>query len=164
MKKRGRRSSFKRSIRRVKDVKSELEEAWYEHDHAVQQKRNPKPYLDQIAELDKRQAQLEKDLEPARARRNQLKEEIKKIQSGAKEIEDEIAKLAAERDKWIRVMENATFKLGPFSFYKIAKIQQISLDEFDRNRFDQPVARVDRLPNVSSGDQSAGIRKGAASV
>ncbi len=110
---------FQEIDQKVKDVKSELEEAWYEHDHAVQQKRNPKPYLDEIAELDKRKAQLEKELEPARARRNQLKEEIKKIQSGAKEIEDEIAKLAAERDKWTRVMENATFKLGPFSFYKI---------------------------------------------
>ena len=108
---------FQEIDQKVKDVKSELEEAWYEHDHAVQQKRNPKPYLDEIAELDKRKAQLEKELEPARARRNQLKEEIKKIQSGAKEIEDEIAKLAAERDKWIRVMENATFKLGPFSLY-----------------------------------------------
>src|SRR3970282_24497 len=78
---------FQEIDQKVKNVKSELEEAWYEHDHAVQQKRNPKPYLDLIAELDKRQAQLEKELEPARERRNQLKEEIKKIQSGAKTIE-----------------------------------------------------------------------------
>jgi hypothetical protein len=35
---------FQEADQRVKDVKSELEEAWYEHDHAVQQKRNPKPY------------------------------------------------------------------------------------------------------------------------
>ena len=27
----------------VKFIKSELEEAWYEHDHAIQQQRNPKP-------------------------------------------------------------------------------------------------------------------------
>ena len=95
---------FQEIDQKVKDVKSELEEAWYEHDHAVQQKRNPKPYLEEIAELDKRKAHLEKELEPARARRNQLKEEIKKIQSGGKEIEDEIAKLSGERDKWVRVM------------------------------------------------------------
>ncbi|MGH7812230.1 MAG: hypothetical protein ACREP5_18320, partial [Candidatus Binatia bacterium] len=129
---------------KVKDVKSELEEAWYEHDHAVQQKRNPKPYLDIIADLDKKKARLEKDLEPAQAKRSQLKEEIKKIQSGAKDIEDDLGKIAAERDKWVRVMENTSFKLGPFSFFKIPKIEQVSLDEFDRNRFDQPVARVDR--------------------
>ena len=152
---------FQEIDQKVKDVKSELEEAWYEHDHAVQQKRNPKPYLDEIAELDKRKAQLEKELEPARARRSQLKEEIKKIQSGAKEIEDEIGKLAAERDKWIRVMENTTFKLGPFSPYKIPKIQQISLDEFDRNRFDQPVARVDRCVTCHLAINRPGFEKEA---
>src|SRR5258708_635031 len=74
---------------KVKDVKSELEEAWYEHDHAVQQKRNPKPYLDLIAELNKRKAELDKALEPIAARRNQLKDEIKSIQSGGKDIETE---------------------------------------------------------------------------
>ncbi len=103
---------FQEIDQKVKDVKSELEEAWYEHDHAVQQKRNPKPYLDLIGDLDKRKAQLDKELLPARDRRVQLKEEIKKIQSGAKEIEDELAKMTAERDKWVRVMENATFKLA----------------------------------------------------
>ncbi|MGH7854615.1 MAG: c-type cytochrome [Candidatus Binatia bacterium] len=143
----------------VKDVKSELEEAWYEHDHAVQQKRNPKPYLDEIAELDKRKARLEKDLEPARARRNQLKEEIKKIQSGAKDVEGELAKLTAERDKWIRVMDNVTLKLGPFTLSKIPSIQQVSLDEFDRNRFDQPVARVDRCVTCHLAINRPGFEK-----
>jgi DNA repair exonuclease SbcCD ATPase subunit len=119
---------FQEIDQQVKNVKSELEEAWYEHDHALQQKRNPKPYLDVIAELDKRQAQLEKELEPARERRNQLKEEIKKIQSGAKTIEDDLAKMTVERDKWIRVMDNATLKLGPVTLPKIPKIQQVSLD------------------------------------
>jgi mono/diheme cytochrome c family protein/predicted nucleic acid-binding Zn-ribbon protein len=143
----------------VKNVKSELEEAWYEYDHAVQQKRDPKPYLDVIAELDKRHAGLEKLLEPAREKRNQLKEEIKKIRSGAREIEDEIAKLAAERDKWIRVMENATIKLGPLTLPKIPKIQQVSLDEFDRNRFDQPVARVDRCQTCHLAINRPGFEK-----
>jgi mono/diheme cytochrome c family protein len=150
---------FQEIDQKVKDVKSELEEAWYEHDHAVQQRRDPKPYLEEIAELDNRKAQLDKQLEPARLRRNQLKEEIKKIRSGAKAIEDEIAKLAAERDKWLRVMENATFRVGPFSFYKIPKIQQVSLDEFDRNRFDQPVARVDRCQTCHLAINRAGFEK-----
>ena len=104
---------FQEADQKVKNVKSELEEAWYEHDHAVQQKRDPKPYLDLIGELEKGKAQLDKELDPARDRRNQLKEEIKKIQLGAKEIEDELTKMSTERDKWVRVMENDTFKLGP---------------------------------------------------
>jgi septal ring factor EnvC (AmiA/AmiB activator) len=87
----------------------------------VQQKRHPQPYLDVIAGLDKKKAAFDKELIPIRDKRNQLKEEIKKIRSGAKEIEDELGKLTAERDKWVRVMENVTFKLGPFSFYKIPR-------------------------------------------
>jgi mono/diheme cytochrome c family protein/predicted nucleic acid-binding Zn-ribbon protein len=150
---------FQEIDQQVKNVKSELEEAWYEHDHAVQQKRNPKPYLDIIAELDKRQARLEKELEPARERRNQLKEEIKKIQSGARPIEDELAKMTAERDKWIRVMENATLTLGPVTLPNIPKIQQVSLDEFDRNRFDQPVARVDRCQTCHLAINRPGFEK-----
>ncbi|MDP9130635.1 MAG: c-type cytochrome, partial [Candidatus Binatota bacterium] len=152
---------FQEADQRVKDVKSELEEAWYEHDHAVQQKRNVQPYLDVIAGLDKKKAVLEKELEPLRARRNQLKDEIKKIQSGAKEIENELGKMTGERDKWIRVKENVTFKLGPMTFFKIAKIQQVSLDEFDRNRFDQPVARVDRCQTCHLAINRAGFEKEA---
>ncbi len=152
---------FQEADQQVKDVKSELEEAWYEHDHAVQQKRNPQPYLDVIAGLDQRKALLDKQLEPANAKRNQLKEEIKKIQSGAMEIENELGKMTAERDKWIRVMENVTFKLGPFTFPKIPKIQQASLDEFDRNRFDQPVARVDRCQTCHLAINRPGFEKEA---
>ena len=152
---------FQEVDQKVKDVKSELEEAWYEHDHAVQQKRNPQPYLDVIAALDKKKAALDQQLTPLRDRRNQLKEEIKKIRSGAKEIENELAKMTGERDKWVRVMENVTFKLGPVSFYKIPKIQQISLNEFDRNRFDQPVARVDRCQTCHLAINRPGFEKEA---
>ncbi len=150
---------FQEIDQKVKNVKSELEEAWYEHDHAVQQKRDPKPYLQVIAELDKRKAELDKQLDPARERRNQLKEEIKKIQNGAKDIEEEMAKMSAERDKWVRVMENDTFKLGPVRPYKIPKIIQVSLDEFDRNRFDQPVARVDRCQTCHLAINRPGFEK-----
>jgi mono/diheme cytochrome c family protein len=150
---------FQEVDQKVKDVKSELEEAWYEHDHAVQQKRNPQPYLEIIAGLDKKKAALDKDLAPIGDKRNQLKEEIKKIRSGAKDLENELGKMTAERDKWVRVMENVTFKLGPFTFFKIPKIQQVSLPEFDRNRFDQPVARVDRCQTCHLAINRPGFEK-----
>ncbi|MGH7829673.1 MAG: hypothetical protein ACREP8_05800, partial [Candidatus Binatia bacterium] len=128
----------------VKFIKSELEEAWYEFDHAVQQGRNTKPYQERIRELDLEKAELDPQLEAARQKREQIREEIKKIHAAVKELEAEIAKLAAERDKWLRVMENATVKLGPLSVYKVPSIRQVVLDEFDRNNFDEPVSRVDR--------------------
>ena len=150
---------YKEKDQEVKFIKSELEEAWYEHDHAVQQKRNPAPYLEHIKDLDTEKAKLDPAVEQARVRREQIKDEIKKIKSSTKEVEDELGKLTAERDKWIRVMENATFKLGPFAPYKIPKIQQVALNEFDRNRFDQPVARVDRCQTCHLAINRPGFEK-----
>jgi len=150
---------YKEIDQAVKDIKSELEEAWYEHDHAVQQKRNPQPYLDHIKELDARKSKLDPVLEAARLKREQIKDESKKIRATAKDLEAELVKLSADRDKWVRVMENDTFKLGPVSFYKIAKIQQVSLPEFDRNRFDQPVARVDRCQTCHMAINRPGFEK-----
>jgi mono/diheme cytochrome c family protein/predicted nucleic acid-binding Zn-ribbon protein len=143
----------------VKFIKSELEEASYEYDHAVQQKRNTKPYQEHIQELEKEQAKLDPQLEAARAKRDQFREEIEKINAGVKNLEKELEKVTAERDKWVRVMENATLKLGPVSFYKIPKIEQVSLDEFDRNRFDQPIARVDRCQTCHMAINRAGFEK-----
>ncbi|MBI2987075.1 MAG: c-type cytochrome [Deltaproteobacteria bacterium] len=128
----------------VKFIKSELEEAWYEYDHAVQQGRNTKRYQETIQELEKEKAKVDPQLEAARQKREQLKEEIKNLDAGIKELENQLSKMAAERDKWIRVMENATVNLGLLSIYKIPKIRQIVLDEFDRNNFDEPTGRVDR--------------------
>src|SRR5215831_2072146 len=96
---------FKELDQEVKFIKSELEEAWYEYDHAVQQKRSTKPYQEEIQQLEKAQAKLNPELEAARAKRDQIKEEIKNIRSGVKNLEDELGKLTAERDKWVRVMK-----------------------------------------------------------
>jgi mono/diheme cytochrome c family protein len=129
---------------KVKFIKSELEEAWYEYDHAAQQGRDIKPYEEHIRGLDRQKAKLDPELDAARAKRDQIRDEIKKIHAGVKELETQLAKLAADRDKWIRVIDNVTVKLGPLSFYKIPNIRQLTLPEFDRNRFDEPMARVDR--------------------
>ncbi len=128
----------------VKFIKSELEEAWYEYDHAVQQGRGTKSYEEVIEALDKEKAKLDPGLEAARQKRERIKEEIKQVHSGVEELESELSKLTEERDKWLLVMNDVTIDLGPASIYKIPKIQQVVLDEFDRNRFDEPVARVDR--------------------
>ena len=150
---------FQELDQEVKFIKSELEEAWYEHDHAVQQRRDPRPYLTQIQELEKEKAKLDPQLEAARKNREEIKEEIKKARSGVKELESELAKVTAERDKWIRVMDNVTLKLGPLSLYKIPKIQQTVLEEFDRNRFESPAARVDRCQTCHLAINRPGFEK-----
>ncbi|HTM08494.1 MAG TPA: c-type cytochrome, partial [Verrucomicrobiae bacterium] len=136
---------FGNQDQKAKFIKSELEEAWYEHDHAVQEGRNTKPYDDRIRELDQRKAKIDPQAEAWKQRRDQLKEEIKKIISSTKELETELAKQTADRDKAFATMQNAIlFKVGPLPVYKIPNIRQVALNEFDRNNFDQPVARADR--------------------
>jgi mono/diheme cytochrome c family protein len=152
---------FKEIDQEVKFIKSELEEAWYEFDHATQEKRNNKPYEEQIHELEAEKAKLDPKLDAARAERDQINEEMKKLHADVKALEDALGKLTAERDKWVRVMNNDTLKLGPISFYKIPKILQVSLDEFDRNWFDQPIARVDRCQTCHLAINRPGFEKEA---
>lgn len=148
---------FQELDQEIKFIKSELEEAWYEHDHAIQTGGNPKRHLETIRELEQEQAKLEPKLEEARAEREKIKEEIKSLQAGVKRLEEELAKLTAERERWKRAMENATLRLGPFSIRQIPKIRQVVLPEFERNRFDEPVARVDRCQTCHMAINRAGF-------
>jgi len=141
----------------VKFIKSELEETWYEYDHAVQQGKSPRPYQSRIDELDNEQAKLEPDLEKARQKRQEIKADIKKLQAGIKTLEDSLSKLTADRDQWLRVMQNATVSLGPIHLSKIPKIVQTVLPEFDRNNFAEPTARVDRCQSCHSAIHRAGF-------
>jgi mono/diheme cytochrome c family protein len=148
----------------IKFIKSELEEAWYEHDHAVQTGGNPKAPLARIDELNKEKAKLDPQFDAIKARRDQLKEQIDKINDSVKAQETELAKMTADRDKWIRVMDNAvsTVKSGDFklfSFYKIPSIKQVALPEFERNHFDDPVARVDRCQSCHVAINRPGFEK-----
>src|SRR5207244_11338595 len=132
----------------IKFFKSELEEAWYEHDHTIQTGGNPKAALARIEELNREKAKLDPQLEAARQRRDQLKDQIEKLNGSVKQLEDQLAKMTADRDKWVRVMDNATSAvkvsdLKLLSFYKIPSIKQVALPEFERNNFDEPVFRVD---------------------
>jgi mono/diheme cytochrome c family protein/predicted nucleic acid-binding Zn-ribbon protein len=148
----------------VKFLKSELEEAWYDHDHAVQTGESPKPALARIGALNKEKDKLDPELEKARQRRDQLKDQIEKISGSVKGLEDQVVKMTAERDKWVRVMENASsiVKVGEtklFSFRKIPNIKQVVLPEFERNNFDEPVALVDRCQTCHVAINRPGFEK-----
>lgn len=141
----------------VKFIKSELEEAWYDYDHAVQQGRGIRSYEEKIQRLDQEKARQDPELEKARQDRQQIRGQIQALQSGVKQLEGQLSKLTAKRDRWLRVMENVTLNLGPLSFYKIPKIEQVVLGEFDRNNFNEPVSRVDRCQSCHKAIHRAGF-------
>lgn len=135
----------------VKFVKSELEEAWYEYDHGVQQGRDVGPYKRRIEELEDIRASLEPGLEEARKKRAEIAAEIRNIEKGVRNLQDELYQLEGEKRQLERVMDNATTNIGPdfkelpkLRIYKIPRIEQVVLKDFDRNNFDQMVDRVDR--------------------
>jgi hypothetical protein len=154
----------------VKFIKSKLEAAWYEYDHAVQTDGSIRPYEKRIEELNREKEEVDPLLEEARQRREQIKKEKKEIESRRKELEGKLSMLVAKRDRWNQVMDNATLiRLGSLSFlnfttpqvplFKIPSITQVVLPEFDRNNFDEPVARVDRCQTCHMAINRAGFEK-----
>ncbi|MEE9550438.1 MAG: c-type cytochrome, partial [Candidatus Binatia bacterium] len=154
----------------VKFIKSKLEEASYEYDHAVQTDGSIRPYEKRIEELNQEKEEIDPLLEEARQRREQIKKEKKEIEFRKKELEGKLSKLVAKRDSWNQVMDNATLiRLGSTSFlnfttprvplFKIPNIKQVVLPEFDRNNFGEPVARVDRCQTCHMAINRSGFEK-----
>src|SRR6185503_14907567 len=130
-------------------IKSELEEWRYHHDEALH-------HHDQ-AEVD-RWAQKIKDGEEERVKRQGI---FEASQNGIETVQDEIK---AKQDE----LENVAlgYLPGPketFPYFgldwqpKIPKIQQVVLEEYDRNNYFQPVARVDRCTSCHAGIDKPGF-------
>src|SRR5207253_2806593 len=93
---------------------------------------------------------------------------IEALQGAVKTAEDTLAKLTTARDDLEQKLEGVSLgylpgpKASPpfFGFDwqpKIPKIQQLVLEEFDRNNFNKPIARVDRCMSCHAGINKAGF-------
>ena len=51
-----------------------------------------------------------------------------------------------------------------FRYPKIPKIEQTAIDDFDRNSFDEPVARVDRCQSCHTAEDKRGFENAAGAV
>jgi mono/diheme cytochrome c family protein len=138
--------------------KSEIEEAWYEYEHAVltgASKEGPKAHLD---ELERQKSEIDAALQQAEARRRQIDNEAAEIRSVASTLERKKQDLETERERRRQKLDQLVLRLGPFELPTIPKIQQVVLNEFDRNAFDQAVARVERCESCHAGIDKAGFR------
>jgi mono/diheme cytochrome c family protein len=138
-------------------VKSKLEEAWYEFDHAVLTKHStdgPRKHLD---ELEKEKAKIEMDLAHAEAEVLKIDNEIEEIRSVAQGVENQQNDMEKELDLLQQRFDSLILPLGPLQLPTIPKIHQVVLNEFDRNAYDQPVARVDRCQSCHSGIDKSGF-------
>jgi mono/diheme cytochrome c family protein len=145
----------------IRIVKSEIEEAKYQLEHAQElggSGEKERAYLEgKEAEL----AELDRNYKTAQEKVAAIEGEIAGIRSEVKSAEDELRELAKDREFLVQRLDGMTINfetpLGTIRLPPVPKITQAVLPEFDRNPYDQPVARVDRCVSCHAGIDKAGF-------
>ncbi len=146
----------------VRFTKSYMTESWYDYNHALQEKEDPSKYKAQIDQLTAELNQENLASDKAKAEVQAVKDQIDAINSKVDSLTDKLKQLNTKRDDLIDKADgymipvkfrNATL----FSYPKIPKIQQTAIDDFDRNAFDEAVARVDRCQSCHMGADKRGF-------
>jgi mono/diheme cytochrome c family protein len=138
-------------------VKSRLEEAWYDYDSAVLEKKPTEAIRAHIEQLNKEKAPIQKGFDDTKAQIDQVDKELSEVRSEVKSLDDKLKKLNEPREALEQKLEGMTIKIGPFALPKIPKITQVVLTDFERNNFDKPVSRVERCVSCHAGIDKAGF-------
>ncbi|MFI5397661.1 MAG: c-type cytochrome [Candidatus Binatia bacterium] len=142
-------------------VKSRLEEAWYDYDSDMQAQRPTDAARRHIEALEKDKAEIQKGFDQTKNQIEHIDKELTDVRSEVKGLEDKLKNLATERDRLQDKLDAVTLNVGPFRLPKIPKIQQVVLEDFERNNFDKPIARVDRCVSCHVGINQAGFENAA---
>ncbi len=138
-------------------IKSQLEEAWYELEHAQLHHGDTTGPKHDVEELEAEKVEIEKAVAEAQARLDQIIGEKEEIRSVVSTLEKQKTELESARERLQQKVDGLVMKVGPFDMPKIPKIEQVVLNEFDRNVYNQPVARVDRCTSCHAGINKAGF-------
>jgi len=151
-------------------VKSELEELRFQYDDAVHHHDEAEAarVLGVIEEREALRAERQKIYDDSQASIAALEQQIKAVEGEVKAAEDALAKLTVARDELREKLEGVSLGYYPgpkaeppfFGFEwqpKIPKIRQVVLEEFDRNAYNQPVARVDRCTSCHAAIEKPGF-------
>ena len=143
-------------------TKSFLTERWYDYNHAIQEKQDPSRYMAEINQLNAQLAVEQKISDAYKAQVQGLKDQIDAITSKDFDLTQKLVEITKKRDDDIDKADTylIPIKLGNhvlFRYPKIPKIQQTSIEDFDRNAFDEAVARVDRCQSCHMGIDKRGF-------
>src|SRR5882757_2301856 len=146
----------------VRFTKSFLTERWYDYNHAIQAKEDATPYKQEIDRLNADLAKENLVSDKAKADVQAVKDEIEKINTKTETLTEQMKKLTAKRDDFVEKADTYMIPIAVrgvtlFRYPKIPKIQQTSIDDFDRNAFDQAIARVDRCQSCHMGIDKKGF-------
>lgn len=142
---------------KLRIVKSRLEEAWYDYDSAVLAKHSTQPARARIEALDKDKAEIQKGFDDSKAQLEQITKELTEVRSEVKGLEEKLKKLNDHHDFLVQKLEDMTLSVAGVHLPRIPKIRQIVLEDFERNNFDKPVARVDRCESCHAGINKPGF-------
>jgi len=146
----------------VRFTKSELTERWYDYNHAIQIGADSKPFKDDIDRLNQGLVGQQAISDAAKAKVDAIKGQIEALNSQVETITEQLKVYTKKRDDFI---EKADGYMIPLTFQgrvllrypKIPKIEQTAIDDFDRNSFDEPVARVDRCQSCHAAEDKRGF-------
>ena len=142
---------------KLRIVKSRLEEAWYDYDRAILEQKSTDPARQRIEELDGQKVGIQKGFDDSQGQVDKIDKELVEVRSEVKQLDDQVKGLRTKRDDIQDKIDNITLSVGPFRFPKIPKIQQVVLEDFERNNFDKPIPRVDRCESCHIGINVAGF-------
>jgi mono/diheme cytochrome c family protein len=141
-------------------VKSELEEAWYEYEHAKELGRPTEAKRAHVEELTAHRDEAQARLDDLTAQQERLEQEIKELRAGVTTIEDRLMEVVAERTRLEQRRDGLLVHvMGPITMLPVPRIEQTVLEEFDRNAYNQPIARVDRCVSCHIGINKVGFEE-----
>ena len=142
---------------KLRVVKSRIEEAWFDYDSTILEHKPTTAAHARLEALDKDKVLVQKEFDDGKAQIDKIDKEFVEVRSEVKSLEDKLKQLNTEHDRLTEKLENLTLAVGPMSLPKIPKIHQVVLEDFERNNFDKPVARVDRCESCHAGINKAGF-------
>lgn len=149
----------------IRIVKSEIEEARYEFEHAQELGKSGDSEKAHLEAKEQEKVELDRQYAEAQAERAAVEKEIEGIRSEVTALEEKLRELGKERELIAGRLDALTtnFPLGPVTLRlpPIPKIQQVVMNEFDRNAFDEPTARVDRCVSCHAGINKPGFEEAA---
>jgi mono/diheme cytochrome c family protein len=149
-------------------VKSELEELRFKYDDALHHGQPTEAILQEIQAKEQLRGERQQIYTESQQHIEDLQNQVKAVEGAVKAADDALAKLTTTRDDLQQKLEGVSLgylpgpkATPPFVGFdwqpKIPKIQQVVLEEFDRNNFDKPIARVDRCMSCHAGINKPGF-------
>jgi len=149
-------------------VKSELEELRFQYDDALHHGRDVGPIGERIEAREQLRVEVQGIFKESEEHLAALEDEIEDLTSGVREAEDALDALRSTRNDLQEKLNQVSLGRlpgpsgeAPFVTVdwqpKIPKIRQAVLEEFDRNTYKQPIARVDRCVSCHVAINKAGF-------